>query len=71
MPLYKDIQGDSDFHGNGARVAAYKSYLRAVAEYLPDETKAFVLSDWYYSDWHRCPHDAWVEGLEIGEDASR
>ena len=70
MPLYKDITGESDLCRNRARVAAYKKYLQSVAEYLPDETKAFALSDWYYSDLHRSPHDAWVDSLEIGEDSS-
>ncbi len=68
--MYKDIQRDDDLRRDSARVAAYKGYLQAVAEYLPDETRAFALSDWYYSDFHRSPHDSWVDSVEIGEDAS-
>jgi hypothetical protein len=37
---------------------------------LPEVTKSFVLSDWYYADFHKCPHDAWVDSLEIVERAS-
>jgi hypothetical protein len=70
MPLYKDIKQESDLRRNRVRTEAYRRYLQAVAEYLPEETRAFALSDWYYSDFHRCPHDAWVESVEIGETSS-
>jgi hypothetical protein len=66
MPFYSDIMQD----GDPERAAAYKNYLVTVSAHLPDETREFLLSDWYYSDVHRCPHDAWVESLEIFEDAS-
>jgi hypothetical protein len=70
MPLYSDIMSDSDPGRNSARVAAYKQYLQSISDLLPAETRDFVISDWYYSDFHRCPHDAWVENLEILENSS-
>lgn len=72
MPLYSDINEDGDIKRLRARSEAYRSYLRSVAEYLPEATKSFVLNDWYYgyTDFDRCPHDAWVESLEIVEHAS-
>jgi hypothetical protein len=44
--------------------------MRSVAEYLPEVTRDFVLSEWYYSDWDKCPHDAWVEAVEVFEKYS-
>lgn len=41
-----------------------------MAAYFPDETKDSLLSEWYYSDFDRCPHDAWVESLQIFEYGS-
>jgi hypothetical protein len=31
-------------------------------------SREFVLSDWYYRDPERCPHDAWLESCEIFEN---
>ena len=70
MPLYSDINQDGDIKRGRARSEAYRSYLRSIAEYLPEATKGFVLSDWYYADFDKCPHDAWVDSLEIVERAS-
>lgn len=72
MPLHRDITQEHDVKRHAVRIAAYKKYLRDIAEYLPDETREFVLSDWYYdyADIHRCPHDAWLECVEIKENSS-
>lgn len=59
---------DSDPKRNSARLTAYKQYLRSISDFLPPETRDFVLSEWYYTDFHRCPHDAWVESLEVFEN---
>jgi hypothetical protein len=70
MSLYSDINQDRDFQRIKARSEAYRSYLKAVAAYLPEPTRKFALSDWYYSDLDKCPHDSWVESLEIVERGS-
>lgn len=70
MPLYSDNNQDGDIKRLSARSEAYRSYLRSIAEYFPQATKSFVLSDWYYADFDKCPHDAWVDSLEIVERAS-
>lgn len=67
MTMYSDIQQDGDPKRIAARFEAYRTYLKAVSPYLPAETADFVLSNWYYSDWEKCPHDAWLESLEITE----
>lgn len=72
MSLYSDINEDANPERMIARSKAYRSYLKDVAEYLPESTKSFALSDWYHdsTDFDKCPHDAWVEHLEIVEPAS-
>ena len=53
---HSDINQDGDIKRGRARCEAYRSYLGSVAEYLPD--------------FDKCPHDAWVDSLEIVEHAS-
>jgi hypothetical protein len=67
MPLWADVQQDSDPRRIEVRRQAYREYLHSIAHYLPQPTRDFVLSDWYYSDTDKCPHDAWLESLEIFE----
>lgn len=49
----------------------YFSYLKSVKEKLPQEVFDFAMASWHYdfSD-HRCPHDSWVEYLNIIELSS-
>lgn len=70
MPLYADIQSDGNLERNKRRVEAYRAYLKTIAEFLPPETREFALSDWYFGDWDRCPHDAWLESFELFENFS-
>ncbi|HLZ00378.1 MAG TPA: hypothetical protein VKT33_15065, partial [Candidatus Angelobacter sp.] len=72
MPLYADITSEDNPQRQKARAEAYAAYLRTIAEFLPAETREFALSDWYYdhSNWDRCPHDAWVESIELFENFS-
>jgi hypothetical protein len=70
MPLHADIVSDSNLQRHKARAEAYVAYLKTIAEFLPAATKEFALSDWYYTDPDRCPHDAWVERVELFENFS-
>ena len=70
MPLYPDIVSDHNLERHKKRTEAYKNYLKAISAFLPAETRDFVLSDWYYSDEDKCPHDAWVESFEVFENFS-
>jgi hypothetical protein len=68
MPLYADIVSDGNLDRHKKRAAAYATYLREISEHLPAETRQFALSEWYYRDPDKCPHDAWVESFEIVEN---
>jgi hypothetical protein len=72
MPLHADIVSEDNLQRQKARAEAYAAYLKTIAEFLPAETREFVLSDWYYdfSNWDKCPHDAWVESVEVFENFS-
>jgi hypothetical protein len=70
MPLWYDVQAEQDLVRVELRRRAYYQYLSAIADDLPAFTKEFALSDWYYSDSDRNPHDSWVETVEIREHAS-
>jgi len=71
MPLYADIMSDGNVDRNRKRVAAYRAYLKEISEFLPAETREFALSDWYYCDPRKCPHDAWVESFQIFENPAK
>jgi hypothetical protein len=68
MPLYADIVSDGNLDRYKKRAAAYATYLNEISEFLPAETRQFALSEWYYRDPDKCPHDAWVESFEIFEN---
>ena len=70
MPLYADITGDDDVKRGKTRAQAYHAYLEAISSFLPEPTREFALSEWYYRDPNKCPHDAWLESVEIFENFS-
>ena len=70
MPLFLDIQSEPEVSRIDLRRRAYYEYLKLISDELPAPTREFLLSDWYYSDSDRNPHDAWVEAIEIRENAS-
>ncbi len=49
----------------------YNQYLESIKQALPPGASTFALAAWHYdmSD-SRCPHDAWVEHLNIAEHSS-
>jgi hypothetical protein len=68
--LLRDRRTDSleEFRTGWAR---YQEYLDSIADRLPPSARAFALAAWHYdfSD-PRCPHDAWVERVEVLETGS-
>lgn len=68
MPLYADIMSDGNHQRSKIRSEAYTAYLKTISGFLPAATREFVLSDWYYTDPDKCPHDAWVENIELFEN---
>jgi hypothetical protein len=46
----------------------YPEYLEKMRGSLPHGAFAFASADWHYSfEDHRCPHDGWVESLQLIE----
>jgi hypothetical protein len=72
MPLHADIVSDSNVQRHKTRSGAYAAYLKTISEFLPAATKEFALSDWYYdhSNSDKCPHDAWLESIELFENVT-
>jgi hypothetical protein len=49
----------------------YREYLNAHARDFPAGALHLASSDWYFNPKdHRCPHDAWLEGITISEPAT-
>ena len=49
-------------------LAKYQEYLQSLRSQFPPKAFSVATADWYHdvSD-HRCPHDAWLEGLNVRE----
>lgn len=46
----------------------YAKYLASVADRFPANALAFARAEWHYQTSDpRCPHDAWLETLEVAE----
>src|SRR5437667_12246434 len=54
------------------RWAEIHAYCASVADQLPQGAKALALAEWHYdaSD-PRCPHDSWIQSIEIRTDDSK
>ena len=49
----------------------YREYLASVQAKLPPGAIALAESDWYFNSRdHRCPHDAWLEKVEVTEQGT-
>jgi hypothetical protein len=49
----------------------YREYLHANESRFPRSAYQLATSDWYMNpEYHECPHDAWLESLEIEEPSS-
>jgi hypothetical protein len=47
---------------------AYADYLRSVKGLMPDSAYEFAAAEWHYDfNDHKCPHDSWVEHLNLKE----
>ena len=50
------------------RLNAYNKFLRKNSGFFPQAAYEFAIADWHYNPSDsRCPHDAWVESLQISE----
>jgi hypothetical protein len=60
-----------DPKGVGEALNAYYSYLETVKTKLPSAAFDFAIAKWHYDhEDQRCPHDSWVESLNIQEVSS-
>jgi hypothetical protein len=51
--------------------AEYRAYIESVRSKLPVSAHEFAAADWHYDATdHRCPHDSWVESLQIHEPST-
>jgi hypothetical protein len=49
----------------------YRKYVETNRERFPASGYALAQSDWYFDHRdHRCPHDAWLEALDLTEASS-
>lgn len=49
----------------------YKHYLQSIQNKLRPSTREFALAEWHYNNEdHRCPHDSWLQYVQIQESAS-
>ena len=54
-----------------AAFGRYRSYIASLRGKMPPSAFDLASSDWYFDFGdHRCPHDAWLEQITIGESAS-
>jgi hypothetical protein len=51
--------------------ARYREYLERHRARFPAAAYALATSDWYFDPGdHRCPHDAWLEAVQLVEPSS-
>ena len=51
--------------------AIYRAYLESVLDALPAPAYAFASASWHYDhNDYRCPHDSWIESVQILEESS-
>lgn len=49
----------------------YRNYLDSCRDKFPKSALSLATSDWYFNfEDHRCPHDAWLEGITVSESKS-
>jgi hypothetical protein len=64
------LSNERDSGPDGAKRAfdTYRRYLQEQRERFPAGAWALATSSWYFDgDDHRCPHDGWLEKLEVDE----
>jgi len=53
---------------SGAAFQNYQRYLGSIKSQLPQSVYDFATADWHYDPSQRtCPHDSWIEKIEISE----
>src|SRR6185436_10802262 len=65
------LSGDGRYDDVVGAFRRYQEYLRSKSDVFPPSAFALATSDWYFNfEDHRCPHDAWLETLDISEPSS-
>jgi hypothetical protein len=66
-----DSEASEDHDFVRTRYEQYANYLGSVEARLPLNARHFATIPWHYDhEDHRCPHDAWLETLNITEASS-
>ena len=64
------LSSQRDLDCNAAFIR-YEKYLKDHQTDCPESAYKYATSDWWYDfENHRCPHDAWLEDLQIIERSS-
>lgn len=68
--LTKDFSKEEPRDFVNTRYEEYANYLKSIGDKMPPSAREFALAAWRldFTD-HRCPHDSWVEHLNIFETA--
>ena len=68
MQYLSGLNNLEDINEFQTRWKAYYQYLEEISGYLPTEARYFAQAGWHWDHIdHRCPHDSWLETLEIKE----
>ena len=66
------VDATQDDIASGAAYAAYRRYLETVKNDLPPNVYEIATASWYYDfSQRKCPHDSWIELIEISYHAPR
>lgn len=66
--IFLNYGPDASFEEINHRFSDYCEYLASIKDKLSENVFNFAIADWHYNpDDHRCPHDAWLESLNISE----
>ena len=50
-------------------IPEYLTYIETVKNRFSDKAYSFITEPWHYDSYfHQCPHDSWLEKLEITEN---
>jgi len=70
MSFLLGLPPDASLAEQRARLRDYRRYLETQQKRMPVRAWEFAAADWHYNpDDHRCPHDAWVNRLDVLEIA--
>ena len=66
--ILSDDGRDGQYPAAKVAFERYETYLAESQSAFPPRAYELATSDWFYNPLdHRCPHDAWLESLQISE----